>query len=799
MATRCTNVEQFVATFHRFCDDSTFFVATLATRPVGLETAFSIQLEDKTPVLRGLCSVVEAWATPANRFGRPGVRLAVKRLTNESLVVFRQLQTARKAAEAAEAAGLTAAPVVSGQSAVVEITPPIATAIIPSSPDTAAAFATLGLTALAPKRVDQTTLGHAGGEPAPAESTVIGAKAFDDGAATDGAATAPATTPPTADIPSAAKSVETRPIESRPAVTTPTAGLPIAAKSGETKPAESRTSTATPPAGLSTAPSAKVTPPKLPPLRPVPYATPPAFPVFPSPTGAPTPLPSVRADATPMPTPAPSAPPTPAVSPRTDAPPIPSSARPRSDATPPPRPPAKAMNPALADSPPPRDYVPEPIAASDDLTNPVATETRTPGSSFVLPANPLMNLTDKSLEGFVDCALYEETGNVFRAPEYEDSLVDIDDVLASPPQPARPAPRTLSPLAALRPNAFIPSEPNQDFSPEATPLPYLAGIVPHRAETDPPIPPTPPAGRAPTPPVFDESAGMFHGHGYEETAAGQRPPPDERPPHMPMAMQPMYPAQPPYASPPQHAAPLDSTASMLALDRQRDRKRWLVIGGAAAGTSLLLLIIVLATSGGGRNKSADAATTDPVAQTPEKMPAIAKTPEKTPEVAKAPQPPPEDPPDEPGGDPDAPPVVGSGPCRVTVNSSPAGSIVSIDDQQIGPSPITIAGPCTKRKVDVKHPRYALGTKWVSLSEGKPANVDLALARPTHSVTVTSTPSGATVSIAGRRAGTTPTQVKVMGFTGVTLTVEKKGFKTVTQKLYSKLDGERLGVVLVRGR
>ena len=104
VATRCTNVDQFVATFHRFCDDSTFFVATLATRPVGLETAFSIQLEDKTPVLRGLCSVVEAWATPANRFGRPGVRLAVKRLTNESLIVFRQLQTARKAAEAAEAA-----------------------------------------------------------------------------------------------------------------------------------------------------------------------------------------------------------------------------------------------------------------------------------------------------------------------------------------------------------------------------------------------------------------------------------------------------------------------------------------------------------------------------------------------------------------------------------------------------------------------------------------------------------------------------------------------------------------------
>ena len=104
VATRCTSVEQFVATFHRFCDESSFFVATLATRPVGLETAFSIQLEDKTPVLRGLCVVVEAWSTPANRFGRPGVRLSVRRLTNESLPVFKQLQAARAAAEAAERA-----------------------------------------------------------------------------------------------------------------------------------------------------------------------------------------------------------------------------------------------------------------------------------------------------------------------------------------------------------------------------------------------------------------------------------------------------------------------------------------------------------------------------------------------------------------------------------------------------------------------------------------------------------------------------------------------------------------------
>lgn len=752
VATRCTNIEQFVATFHRFCDDSTFFVATLATRPVGLETAFSIQLEDKTPVLRGLCSVVEAWATPANRFGRPGVRLAVKRLTNESLMVFRQLQTARKAAEAAEAAGQPAPPVPSGQIQVVDTTPPltvpIATSTIPSSPSTAAAFATLKLTALAPA------------PPAPAPSS---------------------------------------PVETKPAPT-------------EAKPEPPARPTPTP------------APPKLPPLRPIPSATPPtAFAVFPAPAGVAGPQPSVRADATPAPTtttptpttPTPTTPmqaqttatpPAPPTSPttpaRTDATPAPSSARPRSDATPPPRPSTpsvKAPNPALADSPPPRDYVPEPIAASDDLTNPIASETRTPGSSFVLPANPLMNLTDKSLEGFVDCALYEETGNFFRAPEYEDSLVDIDDVLASPPSPARPAPRTLSPVAALRPNAFVPAEPNQDFSPEVTPLPYLAGIVPHRADTDPPIPPTPHAGRAPTPPVFDDNSDMFYPRGYETTAVGTRPPPTAPPPNMPMAMEPVHAAPTPL--PVARGGSLDSTASLIAINRGRDRKRWLVIGASAAGTSLLLLIIVLATTGRGQDKSADAATPTakgPVAETA--PPAVANT-TTPPSTAKPPTTPqdPVDIPDDPPTDPNAPPVAGTGPCRVTVTSSPAGSMVSVDDQAFGPSPISIDGPCAKRRIDVKHPRYALGTKWVALTPGKPSSVDLALARPTHTVTVTSNPSGATVSIAGRRAGTTPTSVKVMGFTGVTLTVEKKGFRTETQKLYSKSDGERLTVKLVRGK
>jgi hypothetical protein len=111
----------------------------------------------------------------------------------------------------------------------------------------------------------------------------------------------------------------------------------------------------------------------------------------------------------------------------------------------------------------------------------------------------------------------------------------------------------------------------------------------------------------------------------------------------------------------------------------------------------------------------------------------------------------------------------------------------------------IRGTCGRRRVDVKHPRYAPGQKWVTLSQEKPATADIPLNRPTHAVTIITQPAGATISIGGRRAGTTPTSVQMMGFTKVALTIEKKGYKTVVESIYSKVDGERRTVTLTRGK
>jgi hypothetical protein len=141
------------------------------------------------------------------------------------------------------------------------------------------------------------------------------------------------------------------------------------------------------------------------------------------------------------------------------------------------------------------------------------------------------------------------------------------------------------------------------------------------------------------------------------------------------------------------------------------------------------------------------------------------------------------------------PAAGEGPCKLEVKTTPAGTMVSLDGQAVGPSPITINGPCTKRRVDLAHPRYKDEMRWISLTEGKPGSIDVTLVRPTHNLTIVSSPAGATVFIAGRRAGTTPTKISLMGFTGLDVKVEKFGFVSMTKRVYSKRPVDSLSFAL----
>jgi hypothetical protein len=65
------------------------------------------------------------------------------------------------------------------------------------------------------------------------------------------------------------------------------------------------------------------------------------------------------------------------------------------------------------------------------------------------------------------------------------------------------------------------------------------------------------------------------------------------------------------------------------------------------------------------------------------------------------------------------------------------------------------------------------------------------------VTVTSHPSGATIYIDGRSAGTTPTKLNVLGFVTIKLELKKTGYQPASTKLYSRYPQDTVAVRLTK--
>jgi hypothetical protein len=426
----------------------------------------------------------------------------------------------------------------------------------------------------------------------------------------------------------------------------------------------------------------------------------------------------------------------------------------------------------VAATPPPTPTPPQPAAALASplpLPQVVPDEARTPGSELVLPANPLMNISDHSLEGFVDCTLYEETGNFFPVPEPDPDLGD------APIEPPMLAPRrmTIPPIAEAR----------------TITGPVMPMIAEARTITGPVMPmPMPIAGAAPTPlPLPPLATGGMH-----------MPPPIPMPLTRPTVRR-------EHLAPRLPSEPAEHDMAMRP-NRHRattwPRRRIAVAGGVAIAT----IAIAIAVAAGSSHAHVAAIVPPPqlpasgsrgnsewiAANTP--APHRSTTPQPAPRPAVVADVTPTEPVDDPGETAGGSPTFGTGPCKIAVSTTPAGSIVSVDGEIAGPSPITIGGPCAKRKLDIAHPRYAPATRLVTATADAAA-VDVALARPTHDLYVETAPPGAIVSIDGHRAGTSPTLVKVMGFTSLTLRIEKFGFAPTTQRIYSKSPHDRVSVRL----
>jgi hypothetical protein len=220
-----------------------------------------------------------------------------------------------------------------------------------------------------------------------------------------------------------------------------------------------------------------------------------------------------------------------------------------------------------------------------------------------------------------------------------------------------------------------------------------------------------------------------------------------------------------------------------------EHRRWLITAGAVMLALIVGTIAILASRSRAGSPSERDAPPTPNAATPPVSSAAATAPRAPASAAGSAE--------EASISEGGVPVVGKGPCRVTVTSTPAGSAVQVDGEAIGPSPIIVAGPCKARQIVVSHARYAQAARSVTLNEGKAETVDVTLPRPMHHVMIDTQPSGAIISIAGHRAGVSPTNVDILGFTAIDVTITKAGFKPVTKRVYSKVPSDHVLVNLAK--
>ena len=351
-------------------------------------------------------------------------------------------------------------------------------------------------------------------------------------------------------------------------------------------------------------------------------------------------------------------------------------------------------------------------------------EQREQGSSFVLPANPFGALTDASLEAFVECTLYEETGNVF--------IGDIDGNDGNAP----PVANQEKDVPAWWPRAESPVGP--------------ATAAPMTPRSD-PTPPTPGAT-----PLWTAAA----------TSA---------PTLQPQAQGLMLPA---------------------GLARRSPMSRILIAVAIALPLGLLIGFVIW---GGDDDDPAPAKQAIPTKSTPDndkvaKLPpvsadaGVASTPRDAAgsaaaaaiDAAAAPAVP--DPPL-----PDSPDLIDPGPsdCAIQVKVNKDEATVYADNKRVGMAPFSGVVPCSTTSITIRRARYEKITSAVALVSGETADLDLTLVRPTFKIQVSSSPSGATVTIGGRRVGTTPLTTSIRGFDKTTVKISKKGYKSYSKRIYPR--------------
>jgi len=334
-------------------------------------------------------------------------------------------------------------------------------------------------------------------------------------------------------------------------------------------------------------------------------------------------------------------------------------------------------------------------------------ETRTPGASDTLPANPLSSITDETLEGFVECVLHDD---------YDPAPAERDDE----PRARAPTPTPDDEVPEVRPVV----EAAPELAHEPTPVP--TAVEPE------PVPPAPqPAARGGLGTnilvaLLATAVGVFGTFFYlHVTGREARTPAADEAPKQPLVAARRTPAPP--------------TVTDSVVDSRSDPD-------PQASNSL-------------PTEEPDGALTE-----------------------TAPQPSTEDsPPTDPAADPTESPV-DDGTCHVHVKSY-VNARVYFDGKRMGHPPIDEQVPCGKEiAVAIRHPRYDDVERTVIAEPGKPAEVDVTLLRPRVTITLSSVPPGATLSVDGNILGRAPAKTKIAAYTSVWVTASLDGYKPWSQRV-----------------
>lgn len=434
-----------------------------------------------------------------------------------------------------------------------------------------------------------------------------------------------------------------------------------------------------------------------------------------------------------------------------------------------------------------------------------AAEERTPGSSFILPANPLSNLTDESLQGFIDCTIYEDNSQAVSDPAISGSAlgmveepdsnpdfrpqVPLDEPIAPPVVTATPVRRTASmaaiveparatavergtssgvldlPRPASQPLSSVDDDDDDDddlLPPAVAAAPVIAPpAAAARTRTSRPTPPPP----LPPPPRSASSSGSSAPDWMAPAASGARPRVGTKPPPKPSSGR--------WIVPVLFLAVVVGIAALYL--RQRDRAGGTPRGGSGAVVARDASVGARDASGGtaplgapdagvaGSTVDGGAATTVDAGA----RPAI-----------------------------DAG-ALASGTCHLKVSTTPAGAAITLGRRSLGPAPVDVDVDCGSATLTARMAKYQPLTRSVAFAAGAVTELRLKLARPNHNVTVVSTPRGATVTVDGRRAGTTPLSLEVSGFTRHSLTIELKGYQPYRTSVTTDDPEQTVAVPLVK--